>query len=181
MRFKRNWIFTALVIVLALVVAACGGKKSDNTTASNNTASNNQVASNTSSSTSTGSTSTGSGSGAASGEGQTIVISMEMMAYSPKEVVIPPGTTVRWVNNEPSAMPHDVVQGTVDELRDFLNGNHQPLFQSPVLNPGDYWEYTFTEEGEYIYGCTQLMHFLAGMTGKITVRAGAEVPQELVL
>lgn len=179
MRFKRNWVLTAFVLVLALVVAACGGKKSDNTTASNNAASNNQVATSNTGGTSTGTTS--SGSGAASANGQTIVISMEMVAYSPKEVVIPPGTTVRWVNNETIPMPHDVVEGTVDELREFLNGNHNPIFQSPVLNPGDYWEYTFTEEGEYIYGCTQLSHFLAGMTGKIIVRAGAEVPQDLVL
>lgn len=186
MRFKRNLVFTALVLVLALVVAACGGKKADNTSASNNAASNNQVATNNNATNNTGSTSTDSSSasgtsGATDAAPQTILISMEMVAYSPKEVVIPPGTTVRWVNNESFAMPHDVVQGTSDELRAFLDGNFEPLFQSPVLNPGDFWEYTFTEEGEYAYGCTQLMHFMAGMVGTITVKAGAEVPQELVI
>lgn len=185
MRFKRNLVFTALVLVLALVVAACGGKKADNTSASNNAASNNQVATNNNATNNTGSTSTDSSSasgtsGATDAAPQTILISMEMVAYSPKEVVIPPGTTVRWVNND--AMDHDVVQGTRDELQAFVSGGgFEPLFQSPVMKQGDVWEYTFTEEGEYAYGCTQGWHFMGGMLGTITVKAGAEVPQELVI
>lgn len=170
MRFKRNFALTAMVIVLALIVAACGGKKEDDTAASNGAANNNQVAANDA----------GSATGSNDTAPQTITIGMEMMAYDPKEVTIPPGTTVRFVNNESFPMDHDVVQGTREQLDDFLKGEYEPLFQSPVIKPGEAWEYTFNEEGEFAYGCTQFMHYLGGMVGTIIVKAGAEVPADLI-
>lgn len=165
MRFKRNFALTAMLIVLALVVAACGGGKKDEDTTTTNGA-NDVAAEQTTEQTA----------------GETIVINMEMMAYVADDVTIPPGTTVKFVNNESFPMDHDVVQGTVEELADFLDGgSHEPLFQSGILAPGEAWEWTFDDEGEFAYGCTQDQHFRIGMMGKITVKAGAEVPQDLVI
>lgn len=179
MRFKRSFALTAMLIVLALVVAACGGGKKDDDTTASNGANNGQVATNDAGAAGSNGNDTAASAGSNETAAQTITIPMEAMAYNPKDVTIPPGTTVRFVNND--AMAHDVVQGTADELQSFVTGGgFEPAFQSPVLNGGDAWEITFDEEGEFAYGCTQGWHFMAGMVGTITVQAGAEVPQELI-
>ena len=79
-----------------------------------------------------------------------------MLKFVPETVTIKSGDTVKWVNNKMS--PHNVV---------FDDGNvksHKQL----VFSPGESYETTFKESGEYAYYCEP--HRGAGMVGKIVVQ-----------
>ena len=65
--------------------------------------------------------------------------------YSPLNLEIPVGSTVTWVNDD--SVPHNIQ--SID-----LNGKVTQLFNSPPLNTGDRFEYTFDEEGVYKYYCS---------------------------
>jgi len=65
--------------------------------------------------------------------------------YSPLNLEIPIGTSVTWVNDD--SVPHNIQ--SVDE-----KGNVIQLFNSPPLNTGDRFEFTFEEEGVYNYYCS---------------------------
>lgn len=80
-------------------------------------------------------------------------------AYSPRDLTVPVGTTVRWVNGD--AMVHTVTSGTTDASVGTADGR----FDSGFLNPGDSFTFTFTFAGTYDYFC--LPH--PWMTGTITV------------
>ncbi|MEL4897007.1 plastocyanin [Crocosphaera sp. Alani8] len=79
-----------------------------------------------------------------------------MLAFQPNKIEISAGDTVKWVNNKLS--PHNVVFEGVSEY------NHKQL----VFSPGDGYETTFNEPGEYSYYCEP--HRGAGMVGKIIVK-----------
>ena len=77
--------------------------------------------------------------------------------YSPLNLEIPVGTTVTWVNDD--SVPHNIQ--SQDE-----SGKVIDLFNSPPLNTGDRFEYTFEEEGVYNYHCT----FHPWRVGVVTVK-----------
>jgi plastocyanin len=79
-----------------------------------------------------------------------------MLAFQPKQVEISAGDTVKWVNNK--LAPHNVVFDKAEQY------NHKGL----VFAPGESFEATFTEPGEYTYWCEP--HRGAGMVGKIVVK-----------
>ncbi len=79
-----------------------------------------------------------------------------MLAFEPKEVTISAGDTVKWVNNK--LAPHNVVVDNHAEL------SHKNL----VFAPGESFEATFKEPGEYTYWCEP--HRGAGMVGKVIVK-----------
>jgi plastocyanin len=83
-------------------------------------------------------------------------IAMVDYIFSPDDLTITTGTTVRWTNLD--AEPHDTVSN------DFL-------WKSEYLNPGESYIYTFDAEsaniGTFTYVCT--LH--GGMSGSITVLA----------
>ena len=64
------------------------------------------------------------------------------MSFSPAEVTIEAGETVRWVFDD-GGLPHDV------SGQDELDG----VLQSELLTEGTY-EFTFDEPGTYTYDCT---------------------------
>jgi plastocyanin len=78
-----------------------------------------------------------------------------MLQFSPSELKIKSGDTVKWVNNKLS--PHNVVIDSSKEL------SHENL----LFSPGESYESTFTESGTYDYYCQP--HRGAGMVGKIIV------------
>lgn len=82
------------------------------------------------------------------------VIEVTNMSYSPAEVTIEKGQTVRW-NFDDSGLPHDVAGDGV------LEGE----LKSELLTEGTY-EYTFDEAGTFTYHCTP--H--PAMVGTIIVR-----------
>ncbi len=79
-----------------------------------------------------------------------------MLAFEPKEITISAGDTVKWVNNKLS--PHNVA------FEKDTQYNHKQL----VFAPGESYESTFNEPGEYKYYCEP--HRGAGMVGKIIVK-----------
>ena len=78
-----------------------------------------------------------------------------MLKFEPATVTIKAGDTVKWENNKMS--PHNVV------FENATDKSHKNL----VFSPGDGYESTFNEAGEYSYYCEP--HRGAGMVGKIIV------------
>jgi amicyanin len=71
-------------------------------------------------------------------------------AFGPQTVTVKPGATVRWMNRDSEA--HTVTSDT-------------GAFNSPVLQPGTGYSFTFMKAGTYSYHCT--IHPF--MTGKVVV------------
>jgi len=76
-------------------------------------------------------------------------------AFSPNPIQVSVGSTVTWTNND--SVIHTVNSGT--------SPTESGLFTSPIMNPQDTFEYTFTEAGEVPYFC--LLH--PNMVGTVTV------------
>ncbi|WP_241383445.1 cupredoxin domain-containing protein [Rhodococcus sp. CH91] len=94
------------------------------------------------------------GCGGSSSAEPAVVIEVKNMAYSPAEVTIDKGRTVRWQFDD-SGLPHDVAG----------DGALAGELKSDLLTEGTY-EYTFEESGTYTYHCTP--H--PAMVGTVIVR-----------
>ncbi len=77
-------------------------------------------------------------------------VSIVDFTFTPANMSVAPGTTVVWTNMDD--VDHTVTSDS---------------FSSSALEPGDSFNYTFEDEGEYSYECS----FHPQMTGKITVEA----------
>lgn len=78
-------------------------------------------------------------------------VNIDNFAFSPQTLVIDAGESVVWSNNDD--VTHTVASVNME-------------FESDILNPGEEFTFTFSEEGEYDYYCT--IH--PAMTGKIVVQ-----------
>ena len=76
-------------------------------------------------------------------------------AFSPNPIQVSVGSTVTWTNND--SVIHTVNSGTSPTL--------SGLFSSPIMNPQDTFEYTFTQAGEVPYFC--MLH--PNMVGTVSV------------
>jgi plastocyanin len=85
--------------------------------------------------------------------GKTVEISISNFTFTPNELTITPGTTVKWVNHDD--IPHLVAEKAL-------------AFKSQALDTNDSFSFTFTKPGDVQYFCVLHPH----MTGKITVKAG---------
>ncbi len=110
---------------------------------------------------------------------RTVTITMsDTMRFSPRSLQVRRGDTVRFVvKNEGKAM-HEMVLGTMDELKQHAElmrkhpgMEHDEPYMAHVA-PGKretiVWQ--FTKAGDFYYGCLIPGHFEAGMMGKIVVR-----------
>ena len=85
------------------------------------------------------------------------------LGFEPATVTIKAGDTVQWVNNK--LAPHNVVfDSTKVDSAVATKLNHK----ARVFSPGESYESTFTEVGEYPYYCEP--HRGAGMVGKVIVQ-----------
>jgi plastocyanin len=91
---------------------------------------------------------------AAAGAPPPVEVSSDNFTFSPAEITIAPGTTVRWVNHDD--IPHTVVEAG-------------KAFRSKVLDTDDSFSMTFTSSGSFAYFCSLHPH----MTGKVIVTAGS--------
>lgn len=91
-----------------------------------------------------------------------VEVVMQNLAFHPKELTVPAGTTVRFINKD--VLAHNVVQARPDQVRSGDFG-----FESAQILSGQSWEYTFQTPGEYPLLCTTGSHFLLGMTMTVTV------------
>lgn len=74
----------------------------------------------------------------------------------PPEILIKPGTTVIWTNNDSEV--HEVVSGNPYTFNFYQFGNsnssstnNKPLFDSDFMAPGNQFQYVFNNPGKYDY------------------------------
>ncbi|HKP54868.1 MAG TPA: S8 family serine peptidase [Chloroflexia bacterium] len=84
--------------------------------------------------------------------GAMALVSIVDFAFSPQNLTVSAGTTVRWTNNGEAT--HN-------------STSFKAVWASPNLSTGQTFDYTFNTPGSYPYGCT--LH--SGMEGTITVQA----------
>jgi plastocyanin len=79
------------------------------------------------------------------------VVTIDNFTFSPKELTVAVGTTVKWVNHDD--IPHTVV-------------NADKVFRSKALDTDDAFSYTFASAGTFDYFCGLHPH----MVGKVIVK-----------
>jgi len=112
---------------------------------------------------------------------RTIAIDMnDMMRFGPSEITVKQGETVRFVVANKGKIMHEMVLGTMDELKQHGEAmrkhpgmEHDEPYMAHV-SPGKKEElvWHFTQPGEFYYACLIPGHFEAGMIGKVKVVKG---------
>jgi uncharacterized cupredoxin-like copper-binding protein len=110
---------------------------------------------------------------------RTIRVDMaDTMRFTPTEIAVKRGDTVRFVATNRGKVMHEMVLGTMQELREHaeLMKKHPGMEHDEPhmlhVAPGKSGEmgWRFTRAGEFFYGCLVPGHFEAGMLGRITVK-----------
>jgi uncharacterized cupredoxin-like copper-binding protein len=109
---------------------------------------------------------------------RTVRIDMsDKMRFTPDALEVRQGTTVRFIVKNSGNTMHEMVIGTLNELKDHAEVmkkhpgmEHDEPFMAHVP-PGKTEEivWQFTKPGEFHFGCLIPGHFEAGMVGKIKV------------
>jgi uncharacterized cupredoxin-like copper-binding protein len=112
---------------------------------------------------------------------RTIAIDMtDTMRFGPADITVKEGETIKFVVTNKGKMMHEMVIGTMDELKahgelmkKYPGMEHDEPYMSHV-SPGkkEQMVWQFTKAGEFHYACLIPGHFEAGMVGKITVKKG---------
>ncbi|HEY8671784.1 MAG TPA: cupredoxin family copper-binding protein [Terriglobales bacterium] len=89
--------------------------------------------------------------GAVAAQQESNVVTIDNFAFGPKELTIPVGTTVKWINHDD--IPHSVV-------------NKDKAFRSKALDTDDSFSFTFASAGTFDYFCG--LHPF--MMGKVIVK-----------
>jgi plastocyanin len=89
--------------------------------------------------------------GAVAAQQESNEVTIDNFAFGPKELTIPVGTTVKWVNHDD--IPHTVA-------------NKDRLFRSKALDTDDSFSFTFASAGTFDYFCG--LHPF--MMGKVIVK-----------
>jgi len=89
--------------------------------------------------------------GTVAAQDATNVITIDNFTFSPKELTVAVGTTVKWVNHDD--IPHTLVE-------------KKTTFRSKALDTDDSYSFTFTSAGTFDYFCGLHPH----MVGKIIVQ-----------
>ena len=99
------------------------------------------------------------------------------MRFSPREITVKQGDTVKFVAKNGGKIMHEMVLGTMAQLKEhgeamkkFPEMEHDEPYMAHV-KPGKSEEivWQFTKPGEFYYACLIPGHFEAGMAGKIIV------------
>lgn len=109
---------------------------------------------------------------------QTIEIVMEdTMRFTPSQISVKAGDTVRFLIKNAGKIPHEMVIGSADEMRDHaammqkMPGMKHAEPNMISLNPGQkggiVWQ--FTQAGTVDFACLMAGHMEAGMVGKVKV------------
>ena len=102
----------------------------------------------------------------------------DAMRYFPDQIHVKKGQTLRFVVRNAGELPHEMVLGTMDDLKKHaVTMRKGGAMRHDVANvvhvePGStrrlVWH--FTKAGEFYYGCLVPGHFEAGMIGTVVVR-----------
>jgi len=111
---------------------------------------------------------------------RTVVVDMsDAMRFSPAEVRVKRGETIRFVAKNGGKVMHEMVLGNLAELKahgemmkKFPNMEHDEPYMAHV-EPGKSGEivWTFNRAGDFDFACLIAGHYQAGMVGKISVVA----------
>ena len=110
---------------------------------------------------------------------KTIEVDMsDTLRFEPARIEVKRGEPVRFVVHNEGKLMHEMVLGTEESLeqhaammKKFPGMEHAEPYMAHIA-PGDTGEmgWTFTEPGEYMYGCLVAGHFDGGMVGRIVVK-----------
>jgi len=110
---------------------------------------------------------------------RTIKVDMaDSMRFSPSNVTVKRGETVKFVIHNDGKLLHEMVLGTVEALehhaalmKRFPNMEHSDPNTAHV-KPGSAGEivWQFTKAGDFRFACLQPGHYEAGMVGKVAVK-----------
>ena len=110
---------------------------------------------------------------------RTVTVTMrDTMRFSPSNLTVKQGDTVRFVVRNDGKLVHEMILGTEEELarhaelmRKFPDMEHDEPHMVHV-QPGrtEVLVWTFNRPGEFRFACLVAGHYEAGMTGTITVR-----------
>ena len=89
--------------------------------------------------------------GAVAAQDATNVVTIDNFTFSPKELTVAVGTTVKWVNHDD--IPHTVVE-------------KKTTFRSKALDTDDSYSFTFASAGTFDYFCALHPY----MVGKVIVK-----------
>jgi uncharacterized cupredoxin-like copper-binding protein len=110
---------------------------------------------------------------------RTVQVDMsDKMRFSPAQLTVKRGETVRFVVKNSGKVMHEMVIGTMKELKthaDMMKKHPGMEHDEPYMahvKPGatEQMVWQFTKPGEFYYGCLVPGHFEAGMIGKIIVQ-----------
>ena len=110
---------------------------------------------------------------------RTIEIEMKDIEFSPDEIEVAAGETIRFVFDNTGAVAHDAFVGDEDAQADHENEmgaddggmDHGADDEGITVDPGEDGElsYTFDEPGTVLIGCHQPGHYDAGMIVTVDV------------
>ena len=89
--------------------------------------------------------------GAVAAQEESNAVTIDNFTFGPKELTVPVGTTVKWVNHDD--IPHTLVE-------------KKTTFRSKALDTDDSYSFTFTSAGTFDYFCGLHPH----MVGKVIVK-----------
>ena len=110
---------------------------------------------------------------------RTIRVDMtDAMRFHPAEITVRRGEVVRFIPINKGQVMHEMVLGTMDELRkhaELMKKHPEMEHDEPHMAhvaPGKSSEmgWQFSKAGEFYYGCLIPGHFEAGMIGKVKVK-----------
>lgn len=110
---------------------------------------------------------------------RTVRISMsDTMRFSPAQVDVEKGETIRFVVTNGGAMFHEMVLGTPEDLAkhaelmkkfpDMVHDDPNIAHVKPGTTGNMVWQ--FTQPGEFQFACLVPGHYEAGMVGKVVVK-----------
>lgn len=109
---------------------------------------------------------------------RTINIGMsDQMRYTPSELTVKQGETVRFRVKNAGKVMHEMVIGTMDELKAHAEmmrkhpgmEHDEPYMSHVAATKTGTMVWQFTKAGEFYYACLIPGHFEAGMIGKVVV------------
>ena len=110
---------------------------------------------------------------------RTVKIDMaDTMRYTPAEITVKQGETIRFEAKNSGKVMHEIVLGTMKELKEHaeLMKKHpgmehdEPYMAHVAPGKTERVVWLFTKPGEFYYGCLIPGHFEAGMIGKLIVK-----------
>lgn len=109
---------------------------------------------------------------------RTVTVDMnDQMRFTPAELTVKQGETIRFRVKNSGKVMHEMVIGTMDELKKHAElmkkhpgMEHEEPYMAHVA-PGktETMVWQFTKPGQFHYGCLVPGHFEAGMIGKVDV------------